>query len=82
MAIATELTVLDSRGQSAAHCVVCGNDILAGEGVTAAYHGRILRFKCAGCFSRFQANPEPFLAGKTGGCCDGAHDHSPMSEWS
>lgn len=82
MAIATELVVLESSGQAAGVCLVCGNDIAAGEGVTASYHGRVLRFKCPGCFARFQADPEPFLAGQTGGCCDGAHDHSPASEWS
>lgn len=82
MTIASELVVLDSGGQAAGVCLVCGNDIAAGEGVTASYRGRVLRFKCPGCFSRFQADPEPFLAGHTGGCCGGAHDHSPASEWS
>lgn len=81
MAIATQFMVLDSRDQPAATCLVCGNDIAAGEGVTATYRGQTLRFKCPGCFSRFQADPEPFLAGHTGGCCGGAHDHSPASEW-
>lgn len=81
MAIASELVVLDSQGQPGATCVVCGNDIAAGQGVTASYLGRTLRFKCPGCFSRFQADPDRFLAGQTGGCCGGAHDHSPASEW-
>jgi len=82
MAVAQELVVLDSREQPAATCIVCGNDIPVGEGVTASYGGRVLRFKCPGCFARFEADPEPFLAGQTGGCCGGAHDHSPASEWS
>ena len=82
MEIASELVVLDSANQTAAVCLVCGNDVVAGEGVTAVYRGRTLRFKCPGCFSRFEANPEPFLAGQTGGCCGGAHDHSPATEWS
>jgi hypothetical protein len=81
MAIASELVVLDSQDQPAATCVVCGNDVAAGQGLSASYSGRILRFKCPGCFSRFQAEPERFLAGQTGGCCGGAHDHSPASEW-
>lgn len=81
MVIATELVVLESSGQAAGECLVCGNDIAVGEGVTASYQGRILRFKCPGCFTRFQADPEPFLAGHAGGCCGGAHDHSPASEW-
>lgn len=82
MAIRRELVVLNSRGEPAATCIVCGNDIPAGEGVTASYEGRVLRFKCPGCFARFEADPQPFLAGQTGGCCGGAHDHSPPSEWS
>lgn len=81
MAIAAELVVLDSGVQPGASCVVCGNDIPAGQGITAAYRGRVLRFKCPGCFSRFQATPEAYLAGETGGCCGGEHDHSPASEW-
>jgi len=51
MAIASEFVVLDSHDQPAAACVVCGNDIAAGQGVTASYLGRTLRFKCPGCFS-------------------------------
>lgn len=82
MAIAPEIVVLDSRDQPAAVCIVCGNDIPAGEGVTASHDGRVLRFKCPGCLVRFEADPLPFLAGQTGGCCGGAHEHSPASEWS
>jgi len=82
MAIMSELVVLNSADQPAATCLVCGNEIPAGEGVTASYRGRTLRFKCPGCVSRFEADPEPFLAGRTGGCCGGAHEHSPASEWS
>ena len=82
MEIASELVVLDSANQTAAVCLVCGNDVAAGEGVTAVYRGQTIRFKCPRCFSRFEANPEPFLAGQTGGCCGGAHDHSPATEWS
>ena len=81
MAIAPELIVIDSRDQPAASCVVCGNDIPAGEGVTARYQGRTLRFKCPGCYARFEADPEPYLAGRHAGCCGGEHDHSPASEW-
>ena len=81
MAIAADLVVLDSSDQAAAVCVVCGNEVAPGDGVTASYRGRVLRFKCPGCLSRFQADPEPFLAGQTGGCCGGSHDHSPASEW-
>ena len=81
MAIAEELVVVHSQGQPSASCVVCGNIVPAGEGVTATYQGRTLRFRCPGCYSRFQADPERFLAGGQGGCCRGEHDHSPASEW-
>jgi len=81
MAIASELVVLDSQDQPAAMCVVCGNDIAAGQGVTASYSGRILRSKCPGGFSRLPADRDRFLSGQIGGCCGGAHDHSPASEW-
>ncbi len=81
MALARELTVLDSLGQPAATCVVCANAIPAGEGVSAIYLGRTLRFKCPGCYARFEADPEPYLAGQEAGCCDGEHVHSPASEW-
>ena len=81
MAIATELVVVESSGQPAASCVVCGNVVDAGEGVTATYQGRTLRFKCPGCYGRFQVNPERFLAGEQRKCCNGEHDHSPASEW-
>ena len=35
MNVARELIVVDSHYQAAAQCVGCGNDISAGEGVTA-----------------------------------------------
>ena len=66
-----QLSVVDSSDQPAAACVVCGNDISAGEGVTARYRGRTLRFKCPGCYARFEADPEPYLAGHQAGCCNG-----------
>lgn len=65
----TGLTVIDSWQAPAASCLVCGNDIAAGEGVTARYGDQTLRFKCPGCLARFEADPEPYLAGQTGGCC-------------
>ena len=58
-----QLSVVDSSDQPAAACVVCGNDISAGESVTAHYRGRTLRFKCPGCYARFEADPEPYLGG-------------------
>ena len=81
MGIASRLVVLESNDQPAATCSVCGSDIPAGEGVTARYQGRILRFKCPGCFVRFEFHPERFLAGQDQSCCGGEHAHSPASEW-
>lgn len=75
------VTVLASGRQPAGVCLVCAHDVAAGEGVTVSYRGRMLRFKCPECFARFRADPEPFLLGDTKGCCGGAHDHSPASEW-
>lgn len=75
------IVVRDSRREGAAQCVVCGSDIAAGEGLSARYGERTLRFKCPGCLSRFEDDPERFLAGSSAGCCRGDHDHSPASEW-
>lgn len=81
MITASDLVVLDSRDQPAGSCVVCGNVVSSGEGVTALYRGETLRFKCPGCYARFEAEPMRFLAGAQESCCGGAHDHSPASEW-
>ncbi|MBI2780169.1 MAG: hypothetical protein HYX55_00040 [Chloroflexi bacterium] len=81
MVIAADFVEVDSRNQQAAVCIVCGNDVPAGEGVTASYRGQTLRFKCPSCYVRFQAAPERFLAGQPEPCCNGDHDHSPASEW-
>ncbi len=81
MTIESDLVVDGSGYAPAASCVVCGNDIAAGEGLTARYHGETLRFKCPGCLTRFSADPERYLAGGPGECC-GGHEHaSPASEW-
>lgn len=76
------LTIIESRDAAAARCLVCGNDIAAGQGVTAHYGERTLRFKCPGCAARFEADPERYLAGHEADCC--GHDAdaaSPPSEW-
>lgn len=73
--------VVDSRYQPAARCLVCGNAIPAGEGVTARFQGRTLRFKCPGCYARFGADPERYLAGHEPACCQEEHGGSPASEW-
>lgn len=75
----TELTLIDSRQAPAARCLVCDNDIAAGEGVTARYGDRLVRFKCPRCYSRFEADPEPYLAGRDTGCCGDEHADASAS---
>ena len=77
----SSIVIRSSALEPAAQCAVCGNDIPAGEGLTARYGERSLRFKCSGCLGRFEADPERYLAGHEAGCCDGGHNHSPASEW-
>lgn len=76
-----DLVVLDSRYHGAARCLVCGSEIPAGVGFTVGLAGRIVRLRCHGCLSRFEADPERFLAAHPPGCCrqDGAS--SLASEW-
>ena len=75
------IVILNSRLESSATCVVCGNDIPAGEGLSARYGERTLRFKCAGCLNRFESEPDRYLSGHEPGCCDEHQDGSPASEW-
>jgi len=75
------LEVVDSRYRGAARCAVCGNQVDAGEGVTAIYRGRVLRFKCQGCVTRFERDPERFLGAPEPTCCGREEAESPASEW-
>ncbi len=77
------VTPVDSRLEPAGRCLVCGGAIPAGEGVTARYGERNLRFRCSGCLERFQADPERYLREHPPGCCNGtgANGCSPASEW-
>jgi hypothetical protein len=68
------LTVVDSRRQTAARCLVCGGQVAAGEGITALFEGRTLRFRCQGCLGRFAEDPDRFLAGRVEPwCLDAPH---------
>ena len=69
----SSIVIRTSTLEPAARCVVCGNEIAAGEGLTARYGERTLRFKCPGCLARFESDPERYLAGDPGGCCGGHH---------
>jgi len=74
--------IVDSAYQPAARCVVCAGEIAEGEGFTARYRGHKLRLKCSNCVSRFQANPDRYLAAHPDGCCSENHaSGSPASEW-
>lgn len=77
----SSIVVLNSRLESSARCLVCGGDIPAGEGLTARYGERTLRFKCSGCLGRFEADPGRYLAGHQAGCCKDEPECSPASEW-
>lgn len=81
-----DLVVVDSSAEGVATCVVCGQDVAAGAGVTARFGERTLRFKCPGCLSRFAVDPDHYLTEGPSSCCDGgehdrATDPQPVSEW-
>ena len=81
MTTPVSIVIRNSPLEPAARCLVCGNDIPAGEGLTTRYGDRTLRFKCMGCLTRFEADPERYLAGHEAGCCRDEREHSPASEW-
>ena len=84
-----ELAVIDSDDQPAAACATCGSPVAAGSGVTALFHGRTLRFRCAGCFSRFVLDADHAPDGIAVSCCSGDENHeaaaapgeTPFTEW-
>ena len=81
MGVATELAIVDSRYDPAAACLVCGGLIEAGDGITARYRGRTLRFRCRACVDRFVADPERYLGAHQPECCAKDRAESPASEW-
>ena len=81
MTTAVSMVIRNSPLEPSARCLVCGDDIPAGDGLTARYGDRILRFKCSGCLTRFEADPERYLAGHEAGCCGNERERSPASEW-
>ncbi|MFP5343934.1 MAG: hypothetical protein ACLGIJ_13600 [Candidatus Limnocylindria bacterium] len=77
-----DLVVVDSAGQPASECAVCGSEIEAGQGVTVRSGQRTLRFKCPACLARYRADPDQFFSGGAASCCSGEHAAaSPASEW-
>lgn len=71
-----DLVVVDGPAETSATCLVCGQPISPGAGVTARYGDKILRFKCPGCLSRFRIDPERYLSGGPSSCCDDEHEHA------
>jgi hypothetical protein len=73
--------IVDSRYEAAAACTVCGTDVAAGEGATIRYQGHSLRFRCRGCLSRSEIDPQRYLARRPEPCCHDERRESPWSEW-
>lgn len=54
----------------AARCVVCGDDVPAGEGFAVRYGQTMLWFKCEGCLARFNDDSARFLTDHPAECCE------------
>lgn len=77
-----DLVVLESAGQPASECEVCGSEIEAGQGLTVRSGDRTLRFKCPVCLARYQSDPDQFFAGSAAPCCSAEPAAAPLaSEW-
>ena len=81
MIVPLSIVTRESRLEPAASCVVCGDEIPAGKGLTARYGDRTVRFKCPDCLRRFEAAPERYPAEHEASCCTGEAARSPASEW-
>jgi hypothetical protein len=76
-----DLVLIDSRAQPAGACAACGQPIVAGEGLTALYGGRLLRFRCSGCLASFCRDPGRHVAADDYCCSPDTCHESPASEW-
>jgi hypothetical protein len=76
-----DLLVIDSTTQPAGTCTGCGQALGAGEGITALYGGRVLRFRCSGCLASFRSEPGRFVAAHDYCCDTDSRVESPASEW-
>jgi hypothetical protein len=75
--------LVTSDNEPAARCLVCGNEIPAGDGITVRSEEETLRFRCLGCMARFEADPARYLSDHaTDGCRMVDAECPPMSEWS
>jgi hypothetical protein len=76
-----EFVLIDSIHQPAGACAACGQPIGAGEGLTALYGGRLLRFRCSGCLATFLREPGNYVAAGDFCCSTDSRSESPASEW-
>jgi len=82
LAVREDLVVIDSTAQPAGTCAACGQSIGVGEGVTAIYGGRLLRFRCSGCLASFRIEPNLCYISALDYCCSSDRcQESPASEW-
>jgi hypothetical protein len=79
--VGEDLVLIDSSCQPAGACAACGQPIGAGEGLTALYGGRLLRFRCSGCLGSFCRDPRHYVAADDYCCSPDACPESPASEW-
>jgi hypothetical protein len=79
--VAQDLVLIHSGGQPAGSCAACGQPIGAGEGLTALFGGRLLRFRCSGCLASFCRDPDRYIAADDYCCSTDARHESPASEW-
>jgi hypothetical protein len=75
------LVLIDSSRQPAGACAACGQPIGAGQGLTALYGGRLLRFRCSGCLASFRREPGRYVAAGDYCCSADSCRESPASEW-
>jgi hypothetical protein len=74
------MVIRNARLEPAAHCLVCGGEIAAAEGLMVLHGQARLRFKCEDCLARFVEDPDRYLTDHPAKCCDD-HPVSPASEW-
>jgi hypothetical protein len=76
-----DIVIRSAADLTGASCATCGQPVRPGEGIAALFRGRMLRFRCPGCLTRFAMDPDHYLEEGPAACCDGdaAHDASPAS---
>lgn len=81
MVASIEVIVRGGSMDAAGTCVVCGEEVPAGDGFAARWGERRFRFKCADCLARFEADPERYLADERTRSGEAEAEESPASEW-